>query len=166
MGNSVDPGNDIRRQHHYFEACVRHVEGRDIGAARAQGTGHSGIVVIGRRSIVDLVGHRCQIELNAQRMFIRYVRIVVVAHRIVVDEKDNGLSTDFFKNLLIFLKVDSISYQDCAGHKRPLFLNSTDELANFEVVDMEVFWDMQHQIYDQLKDLPPGTKIGAIKYRL
>jgi len=84
-------------------------------------------------------------------------------NRDLVIDKNNILSETFFNQLREHLGIMKISFQDCAGHKRPLFLSGTDDLSNFEIVDMEVYWDLQNQIYNQIKNLPPGTKINSIK---
>jgi len=33
-----------------------------------------------------------------------------------------------------------------------------------EVSDMEVYWDMTDQLWEAVKDLPEGTKIGNISF--
>lgn len=52
----------------------------------------------------------------------------------------------------------------CAGYRIPLFLGGEDELSNLEVSDMEVYWDMTDQLWEAVKDLPEGTKIGNISF--
>ena len=39
-----------------------------------------------------------------------------------------------------------------------------DSLENMEVSDMEVYWDMTDQLWEAVKDLPEGTKIGNISF--
>ena len=65
---------------------------------------------------------------------------------------------------MTLLKADKIKYNDCVGHKTPLFLNGSDDLGNFEISNIEVYWHIQIQIYLQIKDLPPGTKIDTVKW--
>lgn len=53
---------------------------------------------------------------------------------------------------------------ECAGYRIPLFLGGEDSLENMEVSDMEVYWDMTDQLWEAVKDLPEGTKIGNISF--
>jgi len=60
--------------------------------------------------------------------------------------------------------ISEVRYGECIGHKVPLFLNGSDTIDNYEVTDMEVYWELQCQVYSQIKNLPPGTKINSIKF--
>lgn len=53
---------------------------------------------------------------------------------------------------------------ECAGYRIPLFLDGEDSLENMEVSDMEVYWDMTDQLWEAVKDLPEGTKIGNVSF--
>ena len=53
---------------------------------------------------------------------------------------------------------------ECGGYRIPLFLGGADSLENMEVSDMEVYWDMTDQLWEAMKDLPAGTKIGNISF--
>ncbi len=46
----------------------------------------------------------------------------------------------------------------------PLFLGGADEVGNLELSDMEVYWDMTSQLWEAVRDLPEGTKIGNVMY--
>ena len=46
----------------------------------------------------------------------------------------------------------------------PLFLGGEDSLDTREVSDMEVYWDMTDQLWEAVKDLPEGTKIGNVMF--
>ena len=52
----------------------------------------------------------------------------------------------------------------CVGYRIPLFLGGDDSLENMEVSDMEVYWDMTDQLWEAVKDLPEGTKIGNVSF--
>jgi hypothetical protein len=54
------------------------------------------------------------------------------------------------------------NYDQCIGYKKPLYLGGTHDFANFELSDFEVYWSICGQIMDQIRGLPPGTKIGSI----
>lgn len=57
-----------------------------------------------------------------------------------------------------------VGRMECVGYKVPLFLGGEDSLENMEVSDMEVYWDMTDQLWEAVKDLPEGTKIGNISF--
>ena len=59
---------------------------------------------------------------------------------------------------------DPAGRMQCAGYKVPLFLGGEDNSDNMELIDMEVYWDMTTQIWEAVKDLPEGTKIGNIRF--
>jgi hypothetical protein len=54
------------------------------------------------------------------------------------------------------------SRNECVGYRQPLFLGGVDQVSNLELSDMEVYWSVMAQILDQVRGLPPGTKIGKI----
>jgi hypothetical protein len=53
-------------------------------------------------------------------------------------------------------------YNQCIGYRKPLYLGGTHDFDNFELSDFEVYWSICGQIMEQIRDLPPGTKIGSI----
>lgn len=57
-----------------------------------------------------------------------------------------------------------VGRMECAGYRIPLFLGGEDSLENMEVSDMEVYWDMTDQLWEAVKDLPEGTKIGNVSF--
>lgn len=80
-----------------------------------------------------------------------------------VNDTDNMLSINLFNKVLTFYKLQSIGYNECLGYKVPLFLGGKDNIDNYELQDMEVYWYIENQLYNKVKDLPVGTKIGNIK---
>jgi len=82
----------------------------------------------------------------------------------LIKDRDSILSGQLFHLATEFFHVEKIGYNNCIGYKIPLFLNGTDTLDNRELCDMEVYWEFQCQIYHQIKDLPPDTKIKSIKF--
>ncbi|MCC7000381.1 MAG: DUF1851 domain-containing protein [Deltaproteobacteria bacterium] len=55
-------------------------------------------------------------------------------------------------------------HDQCVGYKKPLFLGGDDDVTNLEITDMEVYWAISTQIWEQVKGLPPGTKIGSVSF--
>jgi hypothetical protein len=53
--------------------------------------------------------------------------------------------------------------EQCVGHKVPLILGGSDEPSNLEVLFLRVWVSFAGQIYEQAKNLPPGTKITGFK---
>ncbi|HET6256754.1 MAG TPA: T6SS immunity protein Tdi1 domain-containing protein [Puia sp.] len=84
-------------------------------------------------------------------------------HDLVFEREDILAETQFLDTLKL-LKLTSVPFHDCIGYKIPLFLGGADKITNYEIVNMEVYWEFQLQIYKQTKDLPAGTKIGEVKF--
>ncbi|HEY9046408.1 MAG TPA: hypothetical protein VIN08_10955 [Ohtaekwangia sp.] len=82
----------------------------------------------------------------------------------LVEDQESILSEQYFHEIMQALGINNLDYSACIGHKVPLFLNGTDTVDNFEVTNVEVYWSFQGQLYLQIKDLPPGTKIGSVKF--
>jgi len=82
----------------------------------------------------------------------------------LVSDRESILSDPLFNEVRRFLNFKELLSDECVGYKVPLFLNGKDLNDNREKVKLEVYWEFQCQIYHQIKDLPEGTKIGAIKF--
>jgi hypothetical protein len=82
----------------------------------------------------------------------------------LVDDSESYFDEVKFKKALIKSNLSEIGYHECIGYRVPLFLNGKDEIDNLEIVDNEVYWAFQNQIYQQIKNLPPGTKINSIRF--
>lgn len=83
----------------------------------------------------------------------------------LVRDRDNTVAERLFHEALKYLGLLKIQYQECLGYKIPLFLSGEDKVTNYEVIDVEVSWEFQLQIYAQTRDLKPGTKIGDVIFR-
>lgn len=53
--------------------------------------------------------------------------------------------------------------EQCVGHKVPLILGGSDDVSNLELLSLRVWVSFAGQIYEQAKDLPPGTKITGFR---
>jgi hypothetical protein len=80
----------------------------------------------------------------------------------VVNYQEETFNKDFFNNLLID-KKQNLGFDQCFGFIKPLFLGGKDEMNNYEVTDMEVYWEFNYQIFLKIRNLPPGAKINEIK---
>jgi len=78
------------------------------------------------------------------------------------DLSNNLLSSELFNSILTFNKIAELDDESCFGYDIPLFLGGKDDLENYQRQDMEVYWDITNQLYNKIKDLPKGTKIGKI----
>jgi hypothetical protein len=90
--------------------------------------------------------------------------IVLFHNNDLIYEKEEVLSEQLFDQVLDEFSLKKLAYTECVTHKTPLFLGGKDNVSNYEVSDLEVCWEMQFQIYRQIKDLPEGTKINSIKF--
>lgn len=75
------------------------------------------------------------------------------------DFKNSHLEIDKF-NALSRRTVPNLQFSQCIGFKKFLFLGGKDELDNFEVSDMEVYWELSYQAYCKTRGLPPGTIVN------
>lgn len=83
----------------------------------------------------------------------------------LVKDKEETISESAFHEILQSLAITKLKYKECIGYKRPLFLGGKDEFTNYEVQDIEVYWQMQYQMFLQIKKLPEGTKIQGMEFR-
>ena len=88
--------------------------------------------------------------------------IITFHNETLVDNRLITLAEDDFLDTIKFLKKDIIDFDECIGFKKPLFLGGDISKENYEVIDLEVYWTIEAQIYNQLKNLPPGTKINKV----
>ena len=80
----------------------------------------------------------------------------------LASSKEEFLGLDSFRLVQADLGVKSIAPDQCVGFRTPLFLNGKEDMSNCEVSDMEVYWEMNHQLYQQVRDLPEGTRIDKV----
>ena len=52
---------------------------------------------------------------------------------------------------------------ECVGLRIPLVVGGQDEVANFEVLFLNVWVSIAGQIYEQTRNLPPGTRITGFR---
>jgi hypothetical protein len=71
------------------------------------------------------------------------------------------LGEEYFKETLGQFKIDGLKDNTCIGYKIPLFLNGKGDSTNYQIIDIEVYWAVQYQLYNQIKDLPDGTPINT-----
>jgi len=82
----------------------------------------------------------------------------------LVDDSESVLADGLFESVLKHLQIEKLPYNECIGYKIPLFLNGKDQIDNLERISMEVYWEFQCQLFDQIKNLPEGTKISTVKF--
>jgi hypothetical protein len=76
----------------------------------------------------------------------------------LIDEQDRALASSFFAEWLA-AGNPSLTRDQCAGYKRPLFLGGRDTLDNLEISNLEVYWVLMGQLIRQTKGLPEGTPV-------
>lgn len=55
-----------------------------------------------------------------------------------------------------------LAFSQAIGYKVPLFLGGADEVANLEVCDREVYFDLCTQLAHGIRQLPVGETIHSI----
>lgn len=83
----------------------------------------------------------------------------------LTEDREDTLSESTFERILKLLGQKEVQYNDCLGYKIPLFLGGKDDISNYENIDMDVYWTITCQLFDQVKDLPDGTPINKIEIK-
>lgn len=81
---------------------------------------------------------------------------------ILANDKIGFLALDLFEEGLNHLKINSIQYSQCLGFKTPLFLNGKEDVTNYQISDLDVYWDVEYQLFNQVNNLPNGTQVDKI----
>jgi len=68
------------------------------------------------------------------------------------------LASEFFQDW-ITNNPERLKNNECVGYKTPLFLGGEDNISNLEKCDLEVYWSINAQLIQKIKDLPEGTPI-------
>ncbi|MFO1013351.1 MAG: DUF1851 domain-containing protein [Caulobacteraceae bacterium] len=79
----------------------------------------------------------------------------------LVNEPESALATSFFRDWLD-QGGEAPGYDQCIGHKRPLFLGGTDDVEGIALTDLDVYWSVMGQLIAKTHGLQPGTAIGRI----
>lgn len=80
----------------------------------------------------------------------------------MVDYSNDVLESDLFLEWKSYIR-DEIQPNQCVGCKVPLFLNGEDDIENFEILDIEVYWEVFGQLLEQARNLPASAKISRIQ---
>lgn len=78
-------------------------------------------------------------------------------------EAPGFLEQDMMEKAFQRFDMFGIQFNACIGLKIAAFLGGEEELDNLDPSDMDVYWTINGQIYNQVKDLPPGTPIPEFK---
>jgi hypothetical protein len=81
--------------------------------------------------------------------------------------QDQDVVSDWFLiDLLAALKAEGkkLDARQVYSYKKLIALGGDYSPENFEPTDIEVHFSIAGQIHQQVKDLPPGTKINSVKF--
>jgi hypothetical protein len=82
----------------------------------------------------------------------------------LVKHRNETLFYSRFKSIFKKLKIDQVEVDKCLGYSESLFLGGDDDDNNFSIQDLEVYWELQHKIYEKIKDLPDGASVSNINF--
>lgn len=82
----------------------------------------------------------------------------------LVKYKNETFNCELFTDILDLYGKD-LEFNKCFGFKVLLFLGGKDELKNYEITDMEVYWEMNYQIFNQINKLPPSKLINNVDFK-
>ena len=81
---------------------------------------------------------------------------------LIIEHKEGILNLDQFIDWQNTTGAKQIDFDECVGFTTPLMLGGEDEIWNLEVQDLEVYWELNYQLYLKIYDLPEGSLIGKI----
>ena len=79
----------------------------------------------------------------------------------LVQEPDAVAAASFFREWLSAGGTRP-GYDQCIGYRTPLFLGGSDDIANLEVSDLDVYWTLAAQLLAQVRDLPEGAAVDRV----
>ncbi|MFJ6946937.1 T6SS immunity protein Tdi1 domain-containing protein [Streptomyces wuyuanensis] len=81
----------------------------------------------------------------------------------VADEDEDALAFPYFEEWRAANPgTESLGFDQVVGYKVPLALGGDDSVANMELTDRQVYFELCTQIALQVRDLPEGTPISGI----
>jgi hypothetical protein len=83
-------------------------------------------------------------------------------NRELVEYADAALATGFFEAWRTKGGA-APGPKQCIGYKQPLFMGGVDEVTNLELSDLSVYISTCGQFYEQVRKLPPGTRIAGVR---
>jgi hypothetical protein len=118
---------------------------------------------LGRQYAVDFLGLKRAWMLDPAmgEMFKLEVGLKEFLEEVLVEDYDDLLGPVLYQNLS--KNLGSMQFFDCFGFKKPLFWGREDVEANYEKVDMDVYWEINMQLLAKIKNLPDGTKFKGIR---
>ncbi len=89
------------------------------------------------------------------------LNFLVFHNKELVGYSDEILDGEFYSEWLT--KGGSIPNNlQCVGYKNPLFLGGEDSADNLEIIDMEVYWEINIQLLEKINSIEQGSRIGNI----
>jgi hypothetical protein len=80
----------------------------------------------------------------------------------LIQYRNEALAGEFYQQWLA-LGGQRPSLTECVGYKKPLFLGGVDDVANLELIDMEVYWAITGQLTSKLRGSDEGSHIKSIR---
>jgi hypothetical protein len=77
----------------------------------------------------------------------------------LVEGKNDLLEEKRFQQLRKGIS-DDLAFDHCLGFIKPLFVGGKDENSNLDDSDMEIYWELNYQVYCKTKNLTDGTKLN------
>lgn len=81
----------------------------------------------------------------------------------LVKYANDALSVPFWHQWRTLNPVD-LTFTDCAGYKVPLFLGGADDIANLEVIDLDVYVEICGQLRNKIRTLQEGQSIQTVLF--
>jgi hypothetical protein len=75
---------------------------------------------------------------------------------------DEALASGFFAAWMT-THGSALGFNECVGYRTPLFLGGSDDVANLEISDIDVYWTIMGQLRLKALNLPAWTAITSVR---
>lgn len=77
---------------------------------------------------------------------------------VLLEDHDAAVASTFYE-LWMASGGGAPRYDQCVGYKKPCFLGGVDDIENIELGDLDVYWHFMCQLIEQVRGLPPGSRV-------
>lgn len=82
----------------------------------------------------------------------------------LVDYRDDTLAPEDFNYIRNKFALNILMPDKCIGYEKLLFLGGEDDLDNTEIIDLDVYWDLNYKVYSKIRNMEEGSIIEKLKY--
>ncbi len=88
--------------------------------------------------------------------------IVGFHNSVLIDQSDAALETKSFLSFLNFSRATHLSTDHCIDMVVPLYMGGTYTVENMKLAELQISWEINAQLLNQLKTVSEGTRIKKV----